>query len=225
MNAFEDTLFEPSLNQNWHMLPGERAALLFLLNRVKPEVSIEIGTFQAGSLRPIAAMSKRVVTFDIDPNQHRISPLFPNVKFVAGDTHTTLRPVIDELNASSEALNFILVDGSHEEEGVTADIVNCLRYVPKNSPCLILMHDSSNPAVRNGIAKAPWASSPYVHGVDLDFVHGALYDRTDIRGQIWGGLALAVLRPEKRGGSLVIDTKFEYSRQALLKHSVYESAV
>jgi hypothetical protein len=221
---FDDTLFEPSLNQNWHMLPGERAALMFLLNRMKPDVSIEIGTFQAGSLRPIAALSKRVVTFDVDPNQHRIAPLFPNVRFVTGDTFTTLRPVIDELNGSREALNFILIDGSHEEEGVHADIVNCLRYVPKSSPCVIAMHDSSNPAVRKGIAKAPWASSPFVHGVDLDFVHGALYERADIRGQIWGGLALAVMRPEKRVEPLVIGSQFEYSRQAMLQNSVYQSS-
>ncbi|WDZ80927.1 class I SAM-dependent methyltransferase (plasmid) [Ensifer adhaerens] len=223
-SAYEDVLFDPALNQNWHMQFSERAALLHVLSRLRPEISIEIGTFQCGSLRPIAAASKRVFTFDIDENQHRISPLFPNVTFVTGDSATTLPPIIDQLNEGREDVNFILVDGSHEESGVRSDLLQCARYVPKRRPTMILAHDSANPIVRTGILTVPWNDFPHVHTVDLDFVPGMLYDRPDINGQIWGGLAAVLMMPERREGQVMITTQFEPSRQALLEKSVYRNS-
>jgi hypothetical protein len=206
------------------MTRSERAALLHVLTRIRPQISIEIGTFRAGSLRPISEYSESVYTFDIDPNQHRISPMFRNCTFVTGDTAVTLPPIIEAINNSADELNFILIDGSHEEEGVRLDVMNCLAYIPKTRPCVIMMHDSCNPVVRAGLEKADWNSSPHVRGVDLDFVNGSLYDRSDIHGQIWGGLGLAVLTPEHRSGPVTIDRKFEYSRSFLLENSVYKSA-
>lgn len=222
---FEDVLFPKELNKNWHMQPCERTALMHVLDRMKPEVSIEIGTFLAGSLRPISAYSKKVFTFDIDPNQHRISGQFPNTEFVTGDSATTLPAVIGQLNRENAEVNFILVDGSHDEDGVYADLCACLEIVPRNRPCVIMMHDSFNPAVRAGILKAPWSQNPYVVALDVDFVPGALYNRQDIAGQLWGGLAVAVLRPEPRepGVNVPVLTSFDHSREQLLKHSIYQS--
>jgi hypothetical protein len=219
--AYEDVLFDPKLNKNWHMQFSERAALLYVLSRMKPEVSIEIGTFQCGSLRPIAAASKRVFTFDIDENQHRVRPLFRNVTFVTGDSAVTLPGVIDQLNRGREEVNFILVDGSHEEAGVTADLLQCLRYIPKRSATMILAHDSSNPAVRAGLMNVDWNTFPHVHTVDLDFVPGMLYDRPDINGQIWGGLAAILMLPKHRDREICVTAPFEYSRQALIAKSAY----
>lgn len=219
--SFDGALFDDEFDRDWHMLPGERAALIYVLQRFQPKFALEIGTFRAGSLRPISAVSQHVFTFDIDPNQHRIASQFPNVTFVTGDTGATLSPVIDRLNQNNEELNFILIDGSHEEMGVYQDVVNCLRYIPKRGPCAILMHDSSNPAVRRGLARVSWSDYPHVHSVDLDFVHGALYDRSDISGQIWGGLGLAILRPDRRFSPLRINALFSYSLTAMISKSVY----
>ena len=196
------------------MQGGERATLLYLLTAIRPQVSVEIGTFRCGSLRPISHLSKRVYTFDIDPNQHRPKNDFPNVEFVTGDTAVTLQPVIEMLSSGDDPLGFILIDGGHETEGVRIDIETCLRYQPRKSACIIVMHDSSNPAVRRGIIAADWNGCPYVHGLDLDFVPGALYGRADIRNQIWGGLALAVLLPERRLGALEIQANFSHSLYA-----------
>jgi hypothetical protein len=222
MSALEDALFRPTLNQNWHMVPPERAALLYVLSQARPEVSIEIGTFLAGSLRPISAHSKRVITFDIDEQQHRVAPMFPNTTFIAGDTAVTLPPIIEGLNAGSEELGFILIDGSHETDGVTADVNNCLKYRPKTKTCFILMHDSSNPAVRKGILAGAWHECPYVHGLDVDFVGGALYNRPDIKGEIWGGLGVAILKPEPRDFDLQVQAPFQYSLDQLHLNSVYK---
>ncbi|WP_202802227.1 hypothetical protein, partial [Bradyrhizobium liaoningense] len=95
------------------------------------------------------------------------------------------------------------------EIGVRNDIATCLKYKPKKRPTFILMHDSSNPTVRKAIAESPWAEHPHVHGVGLDFIPGVLFDRGDLRGQIWGGLAAAVMLPEKRSGELSLEAPFE----------------
>jgi hypothetical protein len=217
-HPLEAALFDAALNSNWHMQLSERVALMYVLQRMNPDVSLEIGTFLGGSLRPIAAASRHVYALDIDD---RTIPELANVSFVIGNSAQTLPPIIDELNDSDRELNFILIDGDHSEIGVRNDIIQCLRYLPKLQSTIILMHDSSNPAVRKGIAEAPWDDSPYIHGLDLDLIPGMLYDRSDIKGQMWGGLAAAIMLPEKRSGAVSVQASFEPSRLALLEKSIY----
>jgi hypothetical protein len=193
-HPLEDVLFESAFNNNWHMQLSERVALMYVLQRMNPDVSLEIGTFLGGSLRPIAAASRQVYAFDIED---RTIPELPNVSFVIGDSTQTLAPIIDKINGSNRELNFILIDGDHSELGVRNDIVQCLRYRPKLQSTIILMHDSANPAVRKGIVESPWGDNPYIHGLDLDFVPGMLYARADIKGQIWGALPLQSCCPRK----------------------------
>jgi Methyltransferase domain len=220
-SSLENALFDPDINENWHMSFSERAALMYALSRTNPDVSIEIGTFLGGSLRSIAAASRHVYTFDLDD---RTIPGMSNVSFVAGDSSKTLPPIIDEINASDREINFILIDGDHSETGVKNDIANCLRYRPKKRATIILMHDSSNPAVRKGIRDAPWAGNPYVHGIELDLVAGVLFNNEELRGQIWGGLAVAVVLPEKRSGDVYWQASFEHARSILLEKSIYVGA-
>lgn len=148
-------------------------------------------------------------------------PGLPNVEFVIGDSKATLPLIIDGINASDREINFILIDGDHSEEGVRIDITNCLEYRPKTRPTIILMHDSCNPTVRNGIKDAPWSDSPYLHEVFFDFVPGVLFDWDSLKGQIWGGFAAAVMFPEKRSGSVSIQAPFEPSRLAMVAKSIY----
>lgn len=212
--TFDSTIFSPAWDTDWHMQGGERAAVLYLLGMLRPRVSIEIGTFRAGSLRPIAHHSGKTYTFDIDPAQHRIAPLFPTVEFVTGDTAVTLQPIIDAISRRGDDLGFVLVDGSHETAGVRHDIDACLRYVPRTGPCVIAMHDSSNPAVRAGILAAGWQDCPHVHALDVDFVPGLLHGRRDIRNQLWGGIAVGLLLPERRSGPLDLRTSFAHTLDA-----------
>ena len=220
-NLQEMLLTKPEWNDDWHMTAWERSTLIQLLVNLKPDVSLEIGTFRCGSLRPISHYSRKVYTFDIDANQHRIASLFPSVEFITGNSADTLPPIIQGMNDSDNEINFILVDGSHETDGVCADIAACLQYRPKRSPTAILMHDSSNPKVRRGIEIAPWNDCPFVHELDLDLCPGALYDRSDIKGEIWGGLAAALLLPAARSGPITRRATFQYTREAMLKSSTY----
>lgn len=220
MTALEDFLFEPQHNKDWHMQFSERAALQHALLRASPDISIEIGTFLCGSLRSIAAASRNVYTFDIDPSMSRQGKDFPNVQFIIGNSTDTVPLIINYINESDRELNFVLIDGSHSEIGVKTDIANILKYIPKSRSTIVLMHDSANPAVRKGILDAPWAENPFVHALDLDYVPGMIYDREDIRGQIWGGLAAAILLPEKRTGHLNLQASFDFSLKCLIEKSM-----
>ena len=218
MTYIDSVLFNPGIGLDWHMQNGERVALLYALSRCNPDISIEIGTYLGGSLRPISAASRHVYTLDID--DRRINGL-SNVDFIAGDSSVTLPPIIRLINHSERELNFVLIDGDHSEDGVRRDIKSCLQYRPKRSPAIILMHDSSNPDVRRGIATAPWADCPFIHHVDLDYVHGLLFDREDIRGQIWGGFAMAVMHPHPRVGDLVITRHYDAALRSMVGASVH----
>lgn len=221
-SVLESALFDEDQSNNWHMVFSERAALLHVLTRAQPDISLEIGTYLGGSLRPTAAASRHVYSFDIDD---RSFPGLSNVTFVRGDAAETAPPLIEKIQSNDdEEINFILIDGNHAEDAVRTDIANCLKYQPKTRPTFILMHDSSNPACRQGIINAPWDDNPHVHALDLDFVTGMLYSREDIKGEIWGGLALGILLPEKRQGDVFRKSNFEYSRLALMEKSVYAPA-
>jgi hypothetical protein len=127
----------------------------------------------------------------------RLEGLFPNVEYVTGPTDETLPPLIDRLQAQGAELSFALVDGDHSSEGVRKDIDNLLRFHP-TVPLYIIMHDSFNPECRDGLRRAAWAASPYVHAVELDFIAGNINPTPNFSGQLWGGLALGILLPEPR---------------------------
>lgn len=196
----------------WQMETGERATLIHLLSTIRPECAVEIGTAFGGSLSAITKFSRRVWTLDKDPAcAERLAGQFPNVTFLTGQSTDTLPPLVAELSATDAALGFVLIDGAHTRESVRADIENLLRFRPVAGPLYVLMHDSFNPDCRAGITEAGWAENPQVHQVELDFVSGILHEAEGKRGQMWGGFALAVLRPEPRAGELRVT-----ARQGLL---------
>ena len=188
----------------WMMSPAEQMALTFLVERLRPKVAIEIGTRWGGSLQVISQYAERVYSLDFDPTvPKRLEGLFPNVEYLTGPTDQTLPPLVDRLQAEGVELSFALVDGDHTSEGVRKDIDNLLRYRP-TVPFYIIMHDSFNPECRDGLRRAGWAASPYVHAVELDFVAGCVNTAPVAVGELWGGLALGVLLPEPRKGRFEI---------------------
>lgn len=185
----------------------ERFALASLVERVRPPVSLEVGTYLGGSLQVLAKYSQRVISVDIDPAVgNRLLGKFNNVEFKTGDSKTCLEQVVAELNDSSEAVGFVLIDGDHSREGVCRDINTILKIVPRQR-CLIILHDSFNPECREGMRMAAWSECPYVHYVELDFIPGVYhfeaFDTASARS-MWGGFACAVLEPTERQSELAI---------------------
>lgn len=187
----------PIFEQVWHMPLGERTAIIGLLAMLKPRCSIEVGTFWGGSLAMLAYYSQQVYTLDIDPVVTERVKAHKNVEFLIGDSSQTLPQLLDRLTLENVPVNFVLIDGDHSSEGVRRD---CQQFIQRRpvAEMYIVMHDSFNPDVREGIKTSGWADSPYVHAIELDFVQGERQYKRKMRYGLWGGLALAVLRPEPR---------------------------
>jgi hypothetical protein len=206
------------------MTAPEWAVMLQLLESAKPEAALEIGTYQGGSLQALVAFARTVYSIDIDPRiPAALGPRFQNVRFRTGDSAVLLPRVLEEIAGAGERLGFVLVDGSHKTTAVRSDLDHLLQHVP-TGPLYILMHDSFNPACRQGILSAAWPQCPHVHYLELDYVAGEFF-RTPIGDAkprtMWGGLALAVLLPQPRGGELTIQQSRRGAFEALYAQSAH----
>jgi hypothetical protein len=205
--VLDEILYPGVPTADWQMLLPERMALTGLLARIKPRNALEIGTYYGGSLSLIAQFAERVWAVDIDPEVPSRFRVPPNVDLRIGSPEGLVVGILDELDAAGIALNFILIDADHSADGVRRDIETVVhRPNPPREPCFILMHDSGNPECRRGIATADWASSGYVHYMELDFVPGQIIEHamTENRGEVWGGLAMAYLSPAARQHPLAV---------------------
>ena len=170
---------------------GERAALEGVLTQVTPNIAIEIGTAEGGSLQRVAKHSKAVHSFDLVKPAPEIEAL-PNVTLHTGDSHKLLKELLAELAAAGENVDFALVDGDHSADGAEEDLRDLLASDAVGRT-VILMHDTLNDEVREGFARVDFAAEPKIVHADLDFVGGHLSEGGDFHHQIWGGLGLVIV--------------------------------
>lgn len=203
-----DNLLYPNvLIEKWQMLCPERIGLTGLLARIRPRYALEVGVYYGGSLSLIAEFSQRVWALDIDPEVPARFRIPGNVDLRIGSPERLLEDTLEELESTGVALGFVLIDADHSAAGVKRDIETLIqRPKPPSAPMVVVIHDSGNPGCRKGIAAADWASSQYVHHVELDFVPGQIVEHAiqGNRGEVWGGLALAYLDPRPRAGHLEV---------------------
>lgn len=188
-------LTESWIKLPWQMSFSERQALISILSKLQPKLSLEIGTYKGGSLQAFSKFSKEVISVDIDPGVAKLSSQFPNTRFVTGDSAITLAALVTEFNTSGRFPEVILVDGDHSEAGVRKDL-NLLLTLRPTSPVIILMHDSFNPGCRRGIISADWIGNPHVRSLEVDLVTGVYHRKAKDTAQansMWGGLAMAIL--------------------------------
>jgi hypothetical protein len=71
--------------------------------------------------------------------------------------------------------------------------------------------------------RANWAGNPHVHMVELDFVPGRFMtkEEPDSYREMWCGLALGVLLPEKRSGEVIIHENESLIYATAFRHSVH----
>jgi hypothetical protein len=189
---------------------GERAAIEGILAQCQPELAIELGTAQGGSLERIAAHSEEVHTFDlVDPPLDRRD--FPNVHFHVGDSHELLPELLTALAESRRNVEFVLVDGDHSADGVKQDVEHLLAS-PALARTVILLHDTMNETVREGIERVPFEAWPKVAYVELDFVAGYMFREPGLLHELWGGLGLVVVDAARKAyfsGAVRQDRYFE----------------
>jgi 2-polyprenyl-3-methyl-5-hydroxy-6-metoxy-1,4-benzoquinol methylase len=192
---------------------GERCALEGLLSFLKPNLSIEIGTAQGGSLHRIAEHSDEVHSFDIVPEVSDTGRRFPNVQFHTGDSASLVPELLADLAERGRNVDFALVDGDHTAEGVQRD-ARALLDAPACRQTVIVFHDAANDEVRAGLEALGLADHPKVALALLDFVPGYVVASGPRRFEIWNGLALVILDEHRRGNGAFVDSEM-YDAAAL----------
>ena len=186
----------------WQMAFGERAAFFGLLADQRPQLAIEIGTAEGGSLRRIAHLCPEVHSFDLVTPAEEVLAGLDNVHVHTGDSHELVPAFLAELAEQGRNVDFALVDGDHSAAGVQQDMEDLLRSDAVRRT-VIVMHDSNNEEVRRGLEAVDYDSFAKVRHVDLDFVPGYHF-RGALEGELWAGLALVVVdadRPRAPGES------------------------
>ena len=225
-NPNTPTFLFDDLPLHWQMTRCEKYALASILEVANPDVAIEIGTYKGGSLQMISKHANKTYSIDTSPScKEELERHFNNVEFLTGRSKTLLPELLNRIRDRNESLGFVLIDGDHSKEGVKSDINAVLQYVPI-CPLYIVFHDSFIPNSRQGILAADWHECEYVHYVEVDFIpgvyHHEAFDTAKSRTMA-GGLATALLLPEKRKNELIVhqsqkglyDTIFSHSRYAL----------
>lgn len=198
---------------DWSMSRAERYALLYFLQKIKPATSIEIGTYNGGSLQAISLFSDHVYAIDNDPSvAKKLDTTFSNVTFTTGDSKQILPQLIANLREQKISPQFVLIDGDHSTKGVYTDLRNILCIEPLND-CYIFLHDTFNPQCRKGIKQYDFSENAYIHYIDIDFVPGEM-----INGNMWGGLGLIILKSKKRSKPLIVNEAYrsKYNRNYYL---------
>jgi hypothetical protein len=192
----------------WQMSYGERAALEGIVSQLRPTLALEIGTAEGGSLRRIAAHSDEVHSFDLVPPYVELAEL-ANVTFHTGDSHTLVPRVLEDLTAAGRSIDFVLIDGDHTAEGVQQDLEYVLAS-PALNRAVILLHDTMNPDVRDGIERVDLSGCQKVALVELDLLPGYLARREPYRLQLWGGMGLILVDNDRApsGRSVIRDDRF-----------------
>jgi hypothetical protein len=211
---WREILYPNCMFDRWQMNESEKLALTGLLARLKPQCSIDVGTYYGGSLSLISQFSKMAFSIDVDPAVPERLKNIPNVRFLTGSSAVVVPPLLAELNKQGIPVEFILMD-EHSGTELKQDIEWLTRYVPLK-PLFVALHDSFNPGCRRKMLDAAWERSPYCQWVDLDFVPGRLIEHGGGgTGEMWGGLALAFFQPTPRQGSLAIGRSAEKMFQAI----------
>lgn len=195
---------------------AERYVLLSMLELIKPDLTYCLRILDFEGLSAIAKHSRQVCVVDF--NQDKIDEL-SNIENVVCEDAMHLSDLIQAANDGSTLLpQFIVINGM--ERHIKQDVEAVLALKPEQ-PIHILIYNSFNPICRNEIMKIKWEDHVHVHTVELDYTQGVFYDKGELAKQMWGGFALITLKPEIRGGELIISQSNKQLFDIAYKASVH----
>jgi hypothetical protein len=180
-------------DDSWRMTLGERFALEGVLCQLAPDLAVEVGVHQGGSLRRVAAHSREVHAFDIAPETADVIAAVPNAVAHVGDSAELLPALLRRFTDEGRFLDFALIDGDHSFEGVQRDTLALLDS-PSCVHTTIVLHDTANDVVREALEALDLPGHPKVGWCQLDFVPGyVVAPGGPQEGEAWNGLGLVVL--------------------------------
>ena len=210
------------VNENlaWQMSRAEKYCLRDLLNHLKVDYAIEIGTYQGGSLQVLSSYCQNVISIDISAEPKRtLEDQFPNVEFVVGTSAEVLTDQFKKIYDQGRQLNFVLVDGDHTRKGVNRDLRLILDY-PHPYPLTIICHDSFNPQCRKGIKQIDYVNHPKVTYVEIDYICGAFWANNNYR-QMTGGFAMIRLGEKDPNKKIVVNESYKNLFHTAYWHSLH----
>ena len=181
------------------MQQGERFALDGLLAQLRPRLAIEVGTFEGGSLRRIAAHAEHVHAFDLDPKVAELAGELDNVTFHIGDSAELLPQVLADLGARGPPRRLRAHRRRAHARGGPRRRRRAARRrrVPPDRDRLPRLGQRE---VRAGLEDLDLAEHPKVALALLDCVPGYLVQAhadDALVGQAFNGLALVVLDADR----------------------------
>lgn len=207
--------FNINKDLDWQMSRAEKYCIINLLQCLKPDAAVEIGTFKGGSLQVINEYSKNVYSIDIsEAPKNFLQDKFPTVHFRVGESNLIIDRIFKEIENNNHQLEFILVDGDHSKRGVKQDLEAILAYPHKNK-ITILLHDSFNPQSRSGIKSLKYNNYKNVSYVELDYITGSFWHNKSYR-EMWGGFAMIIIDPQNKEGLLKMSSQEHLFRRAYM---------
>lgn len=146
----------------WQMAPWERICFLYALNQLPEKIqAVEIGSFCGGTLQHLSRLFGHVYSLDLT---HQKTPRYNNVTYLTGKSQDTFKLIGENINDT----NLFFVDGDHSYEAVLKDLVNIVRYLDRQQPVMVMIHDSAYEEVRRAVSEINWKN----HTVYLDYCIG-----------------------------------------------------
>ncbi|MDA8018748.1 MAG: class I SAM-dependent methyltransferase [Thermoanaerobaculia bacterium] len=185
------------------MLPPERVLLYSLVFGLRPERSLEIGTFRGGSAAMMCAAlddvgTGRLVCVDPEPKvlEDAARWMERRATVIRGYSPDALA---EAREVAGGPFDFALIDGDHSDEGVLRDVEGTLPHLADEAH--LLFHDCHYAHVRDGIDEALRRHEELIDAGVLSTLTNPL-DEVDDKGRpvVWGGLRLLryLRRPSDR---------------------------
>lgn len=190
-------------NPDWLMSTREKLTLIGLLHCLRPKRVIEFGYHRGGATKWLSELSGSVITVDVNEFVSDGQNQFTNVE----SWNCPTLEAIEKIKQGNLFFDLAIIDADHSRRAVAEDVEGLLKYAD-----IVLMHDSFNPACRQGMLDS--LTKQKTHAYYLDFMPSV-----NKHDGLWGGLAIA-WKSENSGSRIEFNKEHSPFTPLALQHSL-----